>query len=128
MVTVLDQNENKINSLKINLGKLEDNYHRENMEIEDKLYSLEDKKNELETYLQEVYEETSHLLRQNDSDGSTFMSLNRIIESYQMELIDEYENYKQTIIVQEENSRTQSLKDRVKLENDISSLEGRKYY
>lgn len=40
MVTVLDQNENKINSLKINLGKLEDNYHRENMEIEDKLYSL----------------------------------------------------------------------------------------
>ena len=34
MVTVLDQNENKINSLKINLGKLEDNYHRENMEIE----------------------------------------------------------------------------------------------
>lgn len=75
MVTVLDQNENKINSLKINLGKLEDNYHRENMEIEDKLYSLEDKKNELETYLQEVYEETSHLLRQNDSDGSTFMSL-----------------------------------------------------
>lgn len=128
MVTVLDQNENKINSLKINLGKLEDNYHRENMEIEDKLYSLEDKKNELETYLQEVYEETSHLLRQNDSDGSTFMSLNRIIESYQMELIDEYENYKQTIIVQEKNSRTQFLKDRVKLENDISSLEGRKYY
>lgn len=128
MVTVLDQNENKINSLKINLGKLEDNYHRENMEIEDKLYSLEDKKNELETYLQEVYEETSHLLRQNDSDSSTFMSLNRIIESYQMELIDEYENYKQTIIVQEENSRTQFLKDRVKLENDISSLEGRKYY
>ncbi|HGC9971216.1 TPA: hypothetical protein ACG6PT_001039 [Streptococcus agalactiae] len=128
MVTVLDQNENKINSLKINLGKLEDNYHRENMEIEDKLYSLEDKKNELETYLQEVYEETSHLLRQNDSDGSTFMSLNRIIESYQMELIDEYENYKQTIIVQEENSRTQFLKDQVKLENDISSLEGRKYY
>lgn len=128
MVTVLDQNENKINSLKINLGKLEDNYHRENMEIEDKLYSLEDKKNELETYLQEVYEETSHLLRQNDSDGSTFMSLNRIIESYQMELIDEYENYKQTIIVQEENNRTQFLKDRVKLENDISSLEGRKYY
>ncbi|HGC7809669.1 TPA: hypothetical protein ACJ5VP_001005 [Streptococcus agalactiae] len=128
MVTVLDQNENKINSLKINLGKLEDNYHRENMEIEDKLYSLEDKKNELETYLQEVYEEKSHLLRQNDSDGSTFMSLNRIIESYQMELIDEYENYKQTIIVQEENSRTQFLKDRVKLENDISSLEGRKYY
>ncbi|OFL34610.1 hypothetical protein HMPREF2771_09410 [Streptococcus sp. HMSC072E12] len=128
MVTVLDQNENKINSLKINLGKLEDNYHRENMEIEDKLYSLEDKKNELETYLQEVYAETSHLLRQNDSDGSTFMSLNRIIESYQMELIDEYENYKQTIIVQEENSRTQFLKDRVKLENDISSLEGRKYY
>ncbi|HFZ9645796.1 TPA: hypothetical protein ACGL4F_002049, partial [Streptococcus agalactiae] len=62
------------------------------------------------------------------SDGSTFMSLNRIIESYQMELIDEYENYKQTIIVQEENSRTQFLKDRVKLENDISSLEGRKYY
>ncbi|HEO6863861.1 TPA: hypothetical protein VBC94_002099 [Streptococcus agalactiae] len=45
-----------------------------------------------------------------------------------MELIDEYENYKQTIIVQEENSRTQFLKDRVKLENDISSLEGRKYY
>lgn len=67
-------------------------------------------------------------MRQNDSDGSTFMSLNRIIESYQMELIDEYENYKQTIIVQEENSRTQFLKDRVKLENDISSLEGRKYY
>ncbi|HEN6688727.1 TPA: hypothetical protein U7H28_001985 [Streptococcus agalactiae] len=128
MVTILDQNKNKINSLKINLGKLEDNYHRENMEIEDKLYSLEDKKNELETYLQEVYEETSHFLRQNDSDGSTFMSLNRIIESYQMELIDEYENYKQTIIVQEENSRTQFLKDRVKLENDISSLEGRKYY
>lgn len=128
MVTILDQNENKINSLKINLGKLEDNYHRENMEIEDKLYSLEDKKNELETYLQEVYEETSHFLRQNDSDGSTFMSLNRIIESYQMELIDEYENYKQTIIVQEENSRTQFLKGRVKLENDISSLEGRKYY
>ena len=48
--------------------------------------------------------------------------------SYQMELIDEYENYKQTIIVQEENSRTQFLKDRAKLENDISSLEGRKYY
>lgn len=67
-------------------------------------------------------------MRQNDSDGSTFMSLNRIIESYQMELIDEYENYKQTIIVQEENSRTQFLKDRAKLENDISSLEGRKYY
>lgn len=67
-------------------------------------------------------------MRQNNSDGSTFMSLNRIIESYQMELIDEYENYKQTIIVQEENSRTQFLKDRVKLENDISSLEGRKYY
>ncbi|MCC9887168.1 hypothetical protein HK147_07680 [Streptococcus agalactiae] len=128
MITVLDQNENKINSLKLNLEKLEDNYHRENMEIEDKLYSLEDKKNELETYLQEVYEETSHFLRQNDSDGSTFMSLNRIIESYQMELIDEYENYKQTIIVQEENSRTQFLKDRAKLENDISSLEGRKYY
>lgn len=99
MVTVLDQNENKINSLKLNLEKLEDNYHRENMEIEDKLYSLEDKKNELETYLQEVYEETSHFLRQNDSDGSTFMSLNRIIESYQMELIDEYENYKQTIVL-----------------------------
>ncbi|HEO6601162.1 TPA: hypothetical protein VBA44_002010, partial [Streptococcus agalactiae] len=58
----------------------------------------------------------------------TFMSLNRIIESYQMELIDEYENYKQTIIVQDENSRTQFLKDRAKLENDISSLEGRKYY
>ncbi|WP_180383638.1 hypothetical protein [Streptococcus agalactiae] len=56
------------------------------------------------------------------------MSLNRIIESYQMELIDEYENYKQTIIVQDENSRTQFLKDRAKLENDISSLEGRKYY
>ena len=29
MVTVLDQKENKINSLKIKLEKLEDNYHRE---------------------------------------------------------------------------------------------------
>ena len=63
-----------------------------------------------------------------DENITTVHITEALSSSIIMELIDEYENYKQTIIVQEENSRTQFLKDRAKLENDISSLEGRKYY
>ncbi len=75
------------------LETLEDDYHAKSMAISEKFYELEDKRSEFESMIQETYEATSYSLRHDDLNEESFMSMNQIIDSFQMDFDTAYSVY-----------------------------------
>ncbi|AUT06571.1 MULTISPECIES: hypothetical protein [Streptococcus] len=95
----LEELEQALSSKHLELEKLEDNYHRQAHDISEQFFELDSKRTELENFFQESYEATSYTLRKDDIvDEDSFRSLNQIIESFQTELDDGYNQVHQNLI------------------------------
>ncbi|MFI3888115.1 hypothetical protein [Streptococcus parauberis] len=90
----IESQEEKFLASQGELETLEDDYHAKSMAISEKFYELEDKRSEFESMLQETYEATSYSLRQDDDlNEESFMSMNQIIDSFQMDFDTAYSVY-----------------------------------
>ncbi|PCH12783.1 hypothetical protein A9Y57_01502 [Streptococcus parauberis] len=113
----LEELEQALSSKHLELEKLEDNYHRQAHDISEQFFELDSKRTELENFFQESYEATSYTLRKDDIvDEDSFRSLNQIIESFQTELDDGYNQVHQNLIELEDQTSRDYQKKRNQLE------------
>lgn len=120
----LEELEQALSSKHLELEKLEDNYHRQAHDISEQFFELDSKRTELENLFQESYEATSYTLRKDYIvDEDSFRSLNQIIESFQTELDDGYNQVHQNLIELEDQTNRDYQKKRNQLEQKINALQ-----
>ncbi|EGE53960.1 hypothetical protein [Streptococcus parauberis] len=120
----LEELEQALSSKHLELEKLEDNYHRQAHDISEQFFELDSKRTELENLFQESYEATSYTLRKDYIvDEDSFRSLNQIIESFQTELDDGYNQVHQNLIELEDQTSRDYQKKRNQLEQKINALQ-----
>lgn len=119
----LESVEETITKTEKELENLEDTYHRQTQEVIRNFDDLELKKSEIEEALQEIYEATSYILRQDDNASDCdFMSLNQTIDSFQTDLDWEYSKEHHRLSDLEEESRQIYLTKRNQFEQKIDDL------